>query len=259
MELRKTAQVFVLFIMVTVLCCLSCQKSNPEPEKDKENIQLFKVTSWTPRTNVEVPLIEFHYDDAGKIINSLNYNGNTLNVYYSDGKIVLIKGLNSKGGEVSYAISYNNNGQRTKVVYVFMDGKNLGYTTTYEYNSSGNVSKSIFTVTDQSLPRIPAIYEYTWSAGNIIKCHFTNGIIVEDIENLQFDDKLNPLVLSESLYTIVVGFEQSKNNVLKVKSTITGSAPNNYERTYGYNVNNYASSMNLVNLLGDGYKYYFAK
>ncbi|MDQ7948447.1 MAG: hypothetical protein REI78_14290 [Pedobacter sp.] len=248
-------QIFKLIAFVTAVATLlgACKKNPAEPEP-AATVRLTKVSSWNPSTGAETTVNEYSYNADGTLKNVTSARVN-LNVTYANGKVASAKGVNSTGGEVSYAITYNASGQITKVVNVYMNPTDFGSTKNYEYNAAGKVSKITTNFANGGMPGVTLINEYFWNGDNIEGTKATSGTSSTQA-SYKYDDKLNPYHLGEGMAAILSGAPQSKNNATEI-TTVNSSGTVVQKRSYEYNAAGYATSMKLLDGSNEGQKYYY--
>lgn len=247
----------LILLTVAMVALTSCKKDKTE-EPTSNDVQLLKISSWNPTTDAETASTEFTYDNSGKLKTVVSSRVNLAVNYATNGKVSNIKGLNSTGGEVSYSLEYNAAGQISKVIYVYMNPKDFGYTKTFEYNAAGKVIKTSSLSAGASAGSSPYIVEYTWNGDNIATSKITNGATVSTSTYVSYDTKLNPYSLGDGIAAIISGSPASKNNFTEL-STNMGSTTSVQKRSYEYNTSGYAVSLKLLDGSNEGQKFYYNK
>lgn len=246
---------FRSLVLVALTLATACKKSSTSPEAAAA-LQLTKITSWNSSTGGETVMAEYNYTAEGLLKTVLSARV-TLDVAYVNGKVAVAKGINSSGGEVSYTMTYNSAGQVTKVVYIFMNPTDYGWTKNYEYNTAGKISKMTTTYVNGGGAVTSSVTEYFWNGDNIEGSKATS--VASSIQtSYKYDNQLNPYSLGDGLAAILAGSPQSKNNATEI-TTISAAGTSVQKRSYEYHATGYASSMKLMDGSNEGNKFYYNK
>jgi hypothetical protein len=242
----------VLLLLITALSVglTACKKNETvDPVKTP---QLAKVTYWNPSTGAESSSVELNYDANGTVTGVVMGGTTYTATYNAANKLSLLSGVLKGQLTVSYALEYNTAGQLIKVVNSNGAGTSSdnSNTKTLTYNAAGKVTKMSIIYVNTAI--LPQVIDYTWNGDNIATATTTNYVATYTV----YDDKLSPFSLADGISVMFYGNPPSKNNFTEVK-TVSNGLINIQKRGYEYNAAGYATSMKLLDVSGEGQKYYY--
>lgn len=255
----KLLKSLILIFLVFLVSCKEEAIDNSSNSNVGNPLQLVKIASWNSVTGKETTNTEFMYENNGRL-KSVTHNRIVLiPVYDSSGKITAINGLNEKGGTVNYTLTYNNIGQLVKLVYVFMNPTDFGYTRTFSYNVSG---KLVNMTTLSSATGNTSTVDYSWKGDNLESSTTTNNVGNDSSTGFvsrysSYDNKLNPYNLAQGITAILNGFPLSRNNFTELITTSSTGYVYLQKRVYTYHSSGYALDLTLSDGGNEGTKFYY--
>jgi len=255
----KFLKSLILIFLVFLTSCKKDEVDNAANADVGTELQLVKIASWNSVTGKETTNTEFMYETNGRL-KSITHNRVVLiPIYNSSGKITAANGLNEKGGNVNYTLTYNNVGQLVKLVYVFMNPSDSGYTRTFSYNASG---KLVNMTTLSAATGNTSTVDYTWKGENLEGSTTTNNVGSDSSTSFvsrysSYDNKLNPYNLAQGITAILNGFPLSKNNFTELVTTSYTGYVYLQKRVYAYHPSGYALDLTLSDGGNEGTKFYY--
>jgi hypothetical protein len=234
---------FVLFFSVAFIA-ISCGGSdNPSPTVNKV-CQLTKVSEISQTSNV---VTTYKYSGDGKVIemNAKRISPTPSEVmttfsYDATGKLSkrTIKYIGTAAMDIEELMIYKINGQLEKIQFKVVGNNNVLATTTFEYNSTNQISKIV---------AINQVSTYDYSNGNISSFSITTGRNTQLIGLLNYDNKRNPLNGLTSAFPDRPEYT-SLNNYRASSLTQNGFlTPNQPLFNYTYNSENFPTKVDYSN------------
>lgn len=275
--MTKHALSRLLFISLALLC--ACKKDNDPPKEPEDNVPQYQLRSITwdnglkgdfvYNTENNLQQIDYVFQSAsGRTV--FGWNGKTFtemyddrsmykNVYEydADGKVIKMRNLSRSGSlpsEYQFEFRYNSNKKVEELKYYIINeaGKQLRATSSYHYNSAGDLEKAVTEYQGSTITHTIDSYSPPVS---YVPCHYIDPTLTENytIYNLAVIMQLQKQHKLPSKVTRVVKTGANPSYVDKIEEQLF--IVNNYRIDKVYTTISYPGMPGYGNKLEAVYSY----